>query len=416
MTKNALRLAVPLSLPHMHSDAQASMAAAFESNWIAQVGPLVDAFEDEMAVFIGVPQTLATHSGTAAIHLAMALCDVQPGDTVFCSSLTFIASANPITYRNATPVFIDSDPETWCMSPLALERALADAAREGKLPKAIVVVNLYGQSADMDPILALADAYGVPVVEDAAESLGATYKGKASGTLGFAGIYSFAGNKIITTSTGGMLVSPHRGVIDRARFLGAHHARDPLCSTDHSETGFNYRMSNVLGGLGRSQLRVLPERVDARRAVFERYVAMLEKQSYIEWMPEASYGRSTRWLSAMLLDPRSGLSAPELIGALATESIEARRVFRPLHTQPVFRGSKFYAHDDASVSQSVCERLFEHGVCLPSSSTLSVEDQERVVDTIVRFLCRGHPRLPNPLAAENTQAPAIARRPARIPA
>ncbi len=409
MAKSALRLAIPLSLPHMHGDAQASLAEAFETNWIAQVGPLVDAFEEELAAFVSVPTALATHSGTAAIHLSMALCDVGPGDLVFCSSLTFIASANPIVYRGATPVFIDCEPSTWCMSPAALERALSEAKREGKLPKAIVVVNLYGQSADMDPLLELADAYGVRVIEDAAESLGATYKGKASGTLGYAGIYSFAGNKIITTSTGGMLVSPHEAAIDRARFLGAHHARDPIAVSDHAETGFNYRMSNVLGGLGRSQLRVLPERVDARRAVFERYTQMLGKHASLEWMPEAPYGRSTHWLSVVSIDPLTGRTPGQLVEALAAEGIESRRVFRPLHTQPVFRGTKFYSHDEHASAHGVCERVFVTGLCLPSSSSLTLADQARVVEALERCLELGSrsvaPTSPAPDVSETPFSP-----------
>lgn len=375
---------IPLSVPHMHEDAMASMEEAFKTNWIAQLGASVDAFERELAARVDVPAAFATHSGTDALHLALALCGVGPGDGVFCSSLTFIASANPILYRNATPTFIDSDPATWNMSPKALAHALDDARKAGKLPKAIVVVNLYGQSADMDPLLALADEHGVPIIEDAAESLGATYKGQASGTIGRFGIYSFAGNKIITTSTGGMLVSPDKALMERARHIGVHHARDPVAHYEHSQVGYNYRMSNLLGGLGRSQLRVLDERVNARRAVFDRYTAGLASVPHIEWMPEASFGRSTRWLSAVLLRAGSALSPAALVEGLAAARIEARRVFNPLHLQPLFRGRRFYPHERNT--PPVCEKLFDEGVCLPSSSSLSPSDQDRVIEVVKGLL------------------------------
>ena len=385
---------IALSVPHMAPDARASMDEAFDTNWIAQLGATVDAFENELAAYVKTPGAFATHSGTDAIHLAMALCDVGPGDVVFCSSLTFIASANPVLYRGATPTFIDSDPETWCMSPRALERALDDARKAGKLPKAIVVANLYGQSADLDAILALASPLGIPVVEDAAESLGATYKGRPSGTLGRIGIYSFAGNKIITTSTGGMLVSPDKQTIERARFLGVHHARGRSAQHyEHEEVGYNYRMSNVLAGIGRSQLRVLDQRVNARRAVFARYVDALSNVGCVDWMPEASFGRSTRWLSCALLKPGSPITPSAMIDAMAAERIELRRVFKPLHMQPLFAGTSFYAHDN----EAVAERLFAEGVCLPSSSSLTEEDQDRVISVLRRLLGTVEVRRPTEL-------------------
>lgn len=368
-----------LSTPHMGEEEMAFVAEAFNTNWIAPLGPNVDAFEKELAEHVGIEHAAAVSSGTAAIHLALVLLGVKHGDTVFCSSLTFIASANPILYQGATPVFIDSEPASWNMSPQALERALLDAEARGRLPKAVVVVNLYGQSADMDPILALCDRFEVPVIEDAAESLGADYKSQASGTLGRIGIYSFNGNKIITTSGGGMLVSHDGELVERARFL-ATQARDPAPYYLHTQVGYNYRMSNVLAGIGRGQLRVLGERVAARRRVFERYEEGLADIDAISWMPEASYGRSNRWLTCCTLRPESSpLSVPELIEALAKERIEARHVWRPMHRQPLFQGCGYYSHD---AEESVSDQLFSQGVCLPSGSNMSEAQQERVIAAI----------------------------------
>lgn len=368
-----------LSTPHMGEEEMDFVVQAFDSNWIAPLGPNVDAFEKELAEHVGIEHAAAVSSGTAAIHLALILLGVKHGDTVFCSSLTFAASANPILYQGATPVFIDSEPESWNMSPQALERALQDANANGKLPKAVVVVNLYGQSADMDPILAACDRFDVPVVEDAAESLGADYKGKASGTLGRMGIYSFNGNKIITTSGGGMLVSSDGELVEKARFL-ATQARDPAPYYLHTHVGYNYRMSNVLAGIGRGQLRVLKERVAARRLVFDRYVDGLSGVDSIEWMPEASFGRSNRWLSCCLLMPeRSSLSVPDLIDALARERIEARHVWMPMHRQPIFEGCGYYSHEEGN---SVSDYLFTHGICLPSGSNMPAEQQQCVIEKI----------------------------------
>jgi pyridoxal phosphate-dependent aminotransferase EpsN len=260
-----------LSPPHMGEYEQQFVADAFASNWIAPLGPHVDAFEREMADYAGMNGAVALNSGTAAIHLALRYLGVKTGDTVFCSSLTFIGSANPILYLGAEPVFIDSEPESWNMSPLALERAFADASNTGKMPKAVIIVNLYGQSADYERLLPLCEQYDVPVIEDAAESLGATYHGKASGTFGQFGIFSFNGNKIITTSGGGMVMSDDVEALEKMRFW-ATQARDPARHYQHSELGYNYRLSNVLAAIGRGQLRVLDERVNACRHVFERYV------------------------------------------------------------------------------------------------------------------------------------------------
>ena len=367
-----------LSTPHMGDEELAFIESAFRTNWIAPLGPNVDAFESELAMHVGISHAAAVSSGTAAIHLALRLLGIRSGDRVFCSTFTFVATANPILYEGAIPVFIDSEPGTWNMSPAALARAFAEAAATQTLPKAVLIVNLYGQSADLDPLLALCHAHGVPVIEDAAESLGATYKGRASGTFGRLGVFSFNGNKIITTSGGGMLVSNDRALIEQARFL-ATQARDRAPYYQHSQIGYNYRMSNVLAGIGRGQLKVLEQRVTARRGIFARYAAGLAGLP-LTWMPEASFGRSTRWLSTCALQAGDrGLDAPGFIGQLGREKIEARHVWKPLHLQPLFAGCAYYPHEPG---HSVSDDLFAHGVCLPSGSNMTAEQQERVIRAI----------------------------------
>lgn len=349
---------------------------AFATNWIAPLGANVDGFEKEVAEYAGVRGAVAVSSGTAAIHLALCLLDVKKGDRVFCSSLTFVASANPILYQGAEPVFIDSEPETWNMSPMALETALVDAYREGKLPKAIIVVNLYGQSAKMDEIINLCDRYQIPIIEDAAESLGSRYRGKPSGTFGKFGIYSFNGNKIITTSGGGMLVSDDLNALEQARFL-ATQARDRALHYQHSRTGFNYRLSNVLAGIGRGQLEVLEERVTTRRLIFKRYCQALSSVPGIYFMPELEGTYSNRWLTTLTVNEReTGISARALLATLIQQNIEARPVWKPLHRQPLFQDCRFYPY---RAGKRVSEELFEHGICLPSGSNLSNADQERVI-------------------------------------
>lgn len=368
-----------LSPPHLGEWERELVEEAFRDNWIAPLGPHVDAFENELACYVGAGGALALSSGTAAIHLALKLLDASDGDTVFCSSLTFVASANPILYQKAIPVLIDSEPESWNMSPQALERALHDADNAKKLPKAVIVVNLYGQSADMDPILDLCRRYGVPLIEDAAESLGATYKGKASGTFGEFGIFSFNGNKIITTSGGGMLVSDNREALDKARYW-ATQARDPARHYQHSEIGYNYRMSNVLAAIGRGQLKVLDERIRARRNIFGLYASRLADLDGVTFMPEASFGRSTRWLTALTVDPeQAGVAAADIIDDLASRNIEARPVWKPLHLQPLFRDCPYYPHSE---NESVSDKLFHNGLCLPSGSQMSENVQQRVIDLI----------------------------------
>lgn len=372
-----------LSSPHMSGREQNYIKEAFETNWIAPLGPNVDEFERELARYVNVKGAAAVSSGTAAIHLALRLLDVKEGDLVYCSSLTFIASANPILYLGAEPVFIDSEPETWNMSPEALERALVDSVKRNKLPKAVVIVNLYGQSSKMEELLAICDKYSVPVVEDAAESLGSEYKGKKSGTFGYFGIYSFNGNKIITTSGGGMLVSNDTGALEKARFL-ATQARDPAPHYQHSEEGYNYRMSNILAGVGRAQLEVLDDRVAARRRVFARYEEVFGGIDGIEFMPELEGTLHNRWLTTMTIDyDKLNIKPIELIGALAEKQIEARPVWKPLHLQPLFKGMKYYPHENR---RSVSEELFHCGICLPSGSNLTMQQQERVIKEVLNII------------------------------
>lgn len=372
-----------LSSPHMSGNEKTYIDSAFETNWIAPLGPNVDEFEREIAEYVKMKDAAATSSGTAAIHLALELLEVGTEDVVFCSTLTFIASANPILYTGATPVFIDSEETTWNMSPVALGRALKDAKQNGKLPKAVIVVNLYGQSAMMDELLELCDQYGVPMVEDAAESLGAFYKGQPSGSFGTYGIFSFNGNKIITTSGGGMLVSNDKEALKRARFL-ATQARDNALHYQHSVVGYNYRLSNILAGVGRAQLEVLNERVKSRRAVFNRYFEALGSVEGIDFMPELEDTYGNRWLTTLTLNPEKiNISPYELIAELAKENIEARPVWKPLHLQPLFEGSAFYAHSE---EYAVSERLFEQGLCLPSGSNMTFEQQERVIAKVKEVL------------------------------
>jgi len=372
-----------LSSPHLGDEETAFVEEAFRTNWIAPLGPHVDGFERELAAHVGVGHAAAVSSGTAAIHLALLLLGVQPGDTVFCSSLTFVGSCNPILYCGARPVFIDSEPRSWNMSPAALERALEWARSEGRLPRCVIVVNLYGQSADMDAIAPLCERYGVPMLEDAAESLGASYRGRASGSFGRIGIYSFNGNKIITTSGGGMLVADDAALVERARKL-ATQAREPAPHYEHVEVGFNYRMSNVLAGIGRGQLKVLRQRVDQRRRVFERYQAELAgAAAQLEWMPEPEGSRSTRWLTCFVLRGADGPRQRELVlRALERHAIEARPVWKPMHLQPLFAGAPYFAHDGGDVSAA----LFHAGVCLPSGSNLTTAQQERVIEQLRRAL------------------------------
>lgn len=364
-----------LSPPHLSGLEAQFLQEALESGWIAPLGPQVEAFEREFAEVVGAPHALALSSGTAAIHLALILAGVGPGDEVAVSTLTFAASAFPVLYLGARPVFIDSEPTSWNMDPALLAEFLAARAKRGRLPKAVVLVHLYGQSADVDAIKALCQEYGVALVEDAAEVLGSTYRGKSPGTFGLAGIFSFNGNKIITTSGGGMLISHDERLIAYARKL-ATQAREPVPWYEHWEVGYNYRLSNLLAAVGRAQLRTLEERVQARRAIFERYVRGLSHLPGLSFQPEAPWGRHTRWLSVMLADEEAfGVGPEEIRKALEQQGIETRPVWKPLHLQPVFRGAE-------RVGGGVAEGLFRRGLCLPSGSSLTQEEQNRVIEAI----------------------------------
>ncbi|NDJ14198.1 MAG: aminotransferase class I/II-fold pyridoxal phosphate-dependent enzyme [Acidobacteriia bacterium] len=359
----------------MGENEQAYACEAFSKNWVSTVGPNLTAFEADFSRLVGQP-AVCLASGTAAIHLGLQLLGVGPGDEVFCSTLTFAASANPIRYLGATPVFIDSDYATWNMDPVVLEQAFQARAATGKLPAAVVVVDLYGQCADLDPILKICGRYGVPILEDAAEALGATYKGRPAGTFGDISVFSFNGNKIITTAGGGMLVSPDARLVEKARFL-ATQAKDPGLAYEHSEIGYNYRMSNVLAGIGRGQLEVLELRVNQRRENFARYKAAFSGVPGLEPMPEAPYGRSTNWLSCFLVDSRTfGCDRDELIDFLDEAGVETRPVWKPMHLQRVYAGYPCFGG-------AVAEDLFRRGICLPSSSSLAAGQIDYVADRVL---------------------------------
>lgn len=362
----------------MSGDEQIYVADAFATNWIAPLGPHVDAFQFEFAKAVGSPHAVALSSGTAALHLALQLLGVGANDEVMVSTLTFSASVNPIRYLGATPVFIDSERRSWNIDPAILADALEKRAKKNRLPKAIVVVHLYGQSADLDPITALCRKHRVALIEDAAEALGATYKGRAPGTFGNAGIYSFNGNKIITTAGGGMLVSPDGALVAHALKL-ATQARDPAPHYEHSEIGYNYRMPNVLAAIGRGQLKVLTERVDARRRNFDFYSEQLGGLPGVQFMPEAPWGRHSRWLTTLTIDSRAfGADREAVRLALEAENIEARPVWKPMHLQPVFSGFE-------AIGGAIAESLFRDGLCLPSGSNLEQSDLERVCAVVRRM-------------------------------
>ena len=371
-----------LSPPHMSGDEIVKVGEAFASNWIAPLGPHVEAFERETAERTGVRAALALSSGTAALHLAAELLNVGPGDRVLCSSFTFAASVAPFFHKGAECAFVDSEPESWNMSPRALERALSDSAKQGRLPKAVVLVNLYGQSCDMDPLLELCGHYRVPTVEDAAESLGALYKGRQTGSFGAFGVFSYNGNKIVTTSGGGMLLSDDTEAIDRARFLFTQ-ARDPAPWYQHATLGWNYRLSNILAGVGRGQMLHLDERVAARRRLFDRYADTLGKTEGVRFMPEPSWSRSNRWLTTMTLEEPLRVSPLAVLEHLASRNIEGRPLWKPMHLQPVFEGAPYWTHEE---NRDVCAELFARGLCLPSGSAMTEVQQDRVTEAVLEVL------------------------------
>ena len=365
-----------LSPPHMGKEEFRLVREAFDSNWIAPLGPQVDAFEAEFARKIGVGHAVALSSGTAALHLALHVLRLRPSDEVFCSTLTFVASANPIVYEGARPVFIDSDRKSWNMDPKLLEAELHRCKKKGSIPRAVICVDLYGQCADLPLIRSICDRYGTILIEDAAEALGATCGKSAAGSFGWANIFSFNGNKIITTSGGWMLATNDKKLADVARNL-SQQARDLAPHYEHSRTGYNYRMSNILAAIGRGQLRSLDKKVAARRRNFEWYRQLLGGTAGISFMPEASYGRSSRWLTCILIDPAVfGTDTETVRLRLQAGNIEARPIWKPMHLQPLFSKCRYVGGD-------VAEDLFQNGLCLPSGSNLSFADATRVAQIIL---------------------------------
>ncbi len=366
-----------LSPPDVGDDERALLLDAFDSNWIAPLGPHVDAFEREFADAVGVPAAAALSSGTAALHLALVMLGVGPGDEVVVPTLTFVATANAVHYAGARPVFVDSDEATWNLDPRLLDELLTERFAAGRLPAAVVTVDLYGQCADYAPIVASCEWFGVPVIEDAAEALGATHRDRCAGSFGVMGVFSFNGNKVITTSGGGMLVSHDPSYAARARHLSTQ-ARDPAPHYEHSEIGFNYRMSNLLAALGRGQLRSLPAKVARRRAVKQRYRDAFAGVDGIGFMPDAPDGEPTNWLTVVTIDAdRFGASPDELRERLERENIEARPAWKPMHLQPLWAGAEVRGG-------AVAERIFATGLCLPSGSSMTDDDVDRVVAVMRR--------------------------------
>lgn len=361
-----------LSSPDVGPLERQYLLRAFDEGWIAPLGPDVDAFEEELSALCGPDvHAVALSSGTAGLHLALLESGVGPGDRVFVSSFTFAASANPIVYCGAEPVFIDADPQSWNMSPSLLEEALGDAARRGALPRAVIVVDLYGQVADFERLGPLCDEYGVPLIEDAAEAVGSTRHGRAAGTFGSVGVFSFNGNKILTTSGGGALLARSQEAAARYRYL-ATQARQPVVHYEHVEVGFNYRLSNLLAAVGRAQLQRLPKMIERRRSIHAAYREALGEA--VSFMPLTDEGWNA-WLTCVVFESRAKRDAVQR--ALAAEEIESRPLWKPMHLQPVYEGAECWANGTS-------ERLFEHGLCLPSGSALSDTEVERVIRTISR--------------------------------
>lgn len=367
-----------LASPHMGGEEMKYINEAFDTNWVAPLGPNVTEFEKEICKYTNVKSATALSSGTSAIHLALKCLGVGQDDVVFCSSLTFSATANPIIYQGAEPVFIDSNYETWNMCPIALQKAFDDAEKCGKMPKAVLVVNLYGQSADYDALKDICDKYNVPIIEDAAESLGATYKNKHTGTIGKIGIYSFNGNKIITTSGGGMMVSNNEKYNKKALFW-ATQAREAERHYEHKELGFNYRMSNVVAGIGRGQLKVLDERISKKKEIYEAYKEGFKDIEEIKMMKIAEYGKPNYWLSVATIKEDFKVKPLDIMIALEEKNIESRPVWKPMHLQPFFSEFKFFTSLDEG---SISEDLFNRGICLPSDTKNTKEEFNMIIEII----------------------------------
>jgi pyridoxal phosphate-dependent aminotransferase EpsN len=367
-----------LSPPHMSGKEIEYINEAFETNWIAPLGPNVDGFEKELSELAGIKTACALSSGTAAIHLALKYLGIGANDIVFSSSFTFAGSCNPILYEKAVPVFIDSEPDSWNMSLVALQKAFEHLRKNNKKPKAVIITDLYGQSADMDTLLSICERYNTPVIEDAAEALGATYKKKHCGTYGKFGIYSFNGNKIITTSGGGMLVSDDEEAIKKCRFL-ATQARDNAKHYEHSELGYNYRMSNIVAGIGRGQLLVLDERIKRKKEIFRIYKTELEKYEFIEFLPVSDKGEPNYWLTVIRIDKNTGIKPEFIIDKLENDNIETRPVWKPMHLQPLYKQAEYFTHFSNS---GLCDKIFEDGLCLPSGSGMTDREQFFVIDRL----------------------------------
>ncbi len=370
-----------LSSPHMCGHELAFVNEAYETNWVAPVGKNIDNFEQDLCNYVGVNHAVSLSSGTAAIHLALILLGVVTGDEVICQSFTFCGSANPILYQKAIPIFVDSESETWNMSPEFLEKAIKDRIKKGNKPKAIIYVHLYGMPAKIHEIHKIADGYEIPLIEDAAEALGSTYKGRQSGSFGDFAVLSFNGNKIITTSSGGALLGNDKALIDKARFL-ATQARDPVPHYEHSTIGYNYRMSNILAGIGRGQMRILDKRVEQRRNNYKFYNDELGNIEGLSFLEETKNVKSNYWLTTVLIDPRKigGITRESIRLKLESENIESRPLWKPMHMQPVFKDAPYYG-------DRLSENLFENGLCLPSGTNMTNYDKQRVVKAIKKY-CR----------------------------
>jgi pyridoxal phosphate-dependent aminotransferase EpsN len=371
-----------ISPPSLSGNEIKYVTEAIQSNWIAPVGPDLNAFEKDIAVISGVKYAVGVSAGTAAIHLCLIYLGIKEGDTVFCSDLTFAGSCNPIAYIKATPVFIDSDLDTWNMSPVALENAFVWATENNKLPKAVIIVDLYGQSARFDELLAICNRYNVPVIEDSAEALGATYKGKKCGSLGDFGIFSFNGNKIITTSGGGMIVSSDKTALDKMKYLSTQ-AKLPLYYYEHTEIGYNYRMSNICAALGKAQLEGLAHKINRRHEIYDLYKKSFSNIS-IKMMPIFADGEPNYWLSVLTIDKNSGVTPINILECLEKHNIESRPVWQPMHMQPVFKDCRFFETKiNDNTKECVSENIFASGLCLPSGNAMTLEEQQRVIDIVI---------------------------------
>jgi len=383
MDKKSPSKRIYLSPPHLEGQENKYVLRALESGWIAPLGPEVDAFEADVCNYLNVSQAVALNTGTAALHLALKILGLKPGDHVLCPSLTFAATANAVIYERATPVFLDSALDSWVLSPEILEYSLKQMNSQGVFPKILITVDLYGQSVDYDEIISICEKRNILIIEDAAEAFGSEYNNQKCATFGRLGILSFNGNKIITTSGGGMLTGNDKGLIDKARFLSTQ-AREPFLHYEHAEIGYNYRMSNILAALGRGQLENLDKKVLKKRLIFDRYQAALAEINGISFPNEIPRCKSNRWLTCLQVNPeKTGTTRNKLIKILESNNIESRPVWKPMHLQPVFNDNLFFSKEN---NISNAENLFNNGICLPSGTNLSAEDQDRIINLLLEEL------------------------------